>query len=394
MPESIYQKFGVPEVINAVGYATRVGGSAPADTVVEAMKLAQHSFIEIDDLQSAASHCISRHTGAEAGIVTCGAGAALTLAAAACLAGNNPDLMEVLPDVAALERNRIIYPHPHPFDYDHAVRVSGAKLDVIDYAVPNALQQIEAAINAQTAAIGYVWKRMGQKPTVREVADLAHRHALPLIVDAALSLPPVEHLQSFIQQGADLVALSGGKHLGGPQASGLLFGKRDLVRSAWVQMVDMDVRAATWSLRRWIAEGWINRPPRHGIGRSMKVSKEAIIGVLTALENYPKRNHDAGLQVWKQRVQKIAVGLKAIGGLDIQQIFPAPNGQPFPVVCVRRSGGIAQVLLHLGQQQPKIIVAEDENDPEVVYLYPMQLRDEEIPCIIEGFQRAVSQLQD
>lgn len=391
MPESIYQKFGVSGVINAVGYATRVGGSAPADDVIEAMKLAQHSFIEIDDLQNAASHCIAQHTGAEAGIVTCGAGAALTLAAAACLARNNPDLMEILPDTAVLERNRIIYPQPHPFDYDHAVRVSGAKLDAIDYAAPDALPRIESSVNAKTAAVAYVWKHMDQQPTVQEVADLAHRHHLPLIVDAALSLPPTGHLKSFISQGADLVALSGGKHLGGPQASGLLFGKSDLVRSAWVQMVDMDVRASTWSLRSWIADGWISRPPRHGIGRSMKVSKEAIIGVLTALENYPKRDHEAELRVWKQRTQKIAAGLEAIKELDTQQFFPAPNGQPFPVVCVRCKGGMAPVIIHLSQQRPKIIIAEDENDLEVAYLFPMQLRDEEILSVIEGFKRAVNQ---
>lgn len=386
MSENIYKKWNVPTVINAVGYATRVGGSAPADDVVEAMKQAQHSFIEIDDLQNAASRCIAKHTGAEAGIVTCGAGAALTLAAAACLAGNDPDMMEALPDTSALKRKNIIYPHPHQFDYDHPIRNSGAKVLFIDYDEADSLQQIESAINDQTAAIGYVWKRMNQKPSLRAVADLAHRHEFPLIIDAALSLPPTEHLQQFISEGADLVAISGGKHLGGPQASGLLFGKSDLVRSAWVQMVDMDVRAATWSLRSWIEDGWISRPPRHGIGRAMKVSKEAIIGVLTALENYSKRNHAAELEIWKKRVNDLAGDLGGIKKLDIKVLFPAPNGQPFPVLRIQLSGGLTKVLLHLAQQRPKIILAEDENDAEVAYLFPMQLRDAEIPAIVEGFR--------
>lgn len=390
MSENIYEKWEIPTVINVVGYATRVGGSAPSDDVVEAMKQAQHSFIEIDDLQNAASRCIAKHTGADAGIVTCGAGAGLALAAAACLAGNDPDIMEALPDTSSLKRKNIIYPRPYTFDYDHAVRVSGAKLILIDYDEANSLQQIESAINDQTAAIGYVWKRMHQTPSVREVAALAHRHNLPLIIDAALSLPPTEHLQQFISDGADLVAVSGGKHLGGPQASGLLFGKRDLVRSAWVQMVDMDVRAATWSLRSWTEEGWISRPPRHGIGRAMKVSKEAIVGLLTALENYPKRDHDAELAVWKKRVNDLADGLSGIEELDIKVLFPAPNGQPFPVLCVKRAGGLTKVLLHLAAQRPKIIMAEDETDAEVAYLFPMQLRNAEIPLVVEGFRSAIS----
>jgi len=386
MSENIYEKWDVSTVINAVGYATRVGGSAPADDVLEAMRQAQHSFIEIDDLQKAAARCIAKHTGAESGIVTCGAGAALTLAAAACLAGNNPDIMEALPDITTSKKKNIIYPRPHQFDYDHPIRVSGAKVLFIDHDEPDALSKIENAINEQTAAIGYVWKRMNQKPSVREVADLAHRHDLPLILDAALSLPPTEHLQQFISDGADLVTISGGKHLGGPQASGLLFGKENLIRSAWVQMVDMDVRAATWSLRDWIEEGWISRPPRHGIGRSMKISKEASIGVLTALENYPKRDHAAELNRWKKRVNDLAAAMSDIKELDIKVLFPAPNGQPFPVLRVRRASGLAKVLLQLKQRRPKIIVAEDESDPEVVYLFPMQLRDAEIPMIVEGFK--------
>ncbi len=387
MSENIYEKWDVPTVINAVGYATRVGGSAPADDVVESMKQAQHCFIEIDDLQKAASRCIAKHTGAEAGIVTCGAGAALTLAAAACLAGNDPDIMESLPDTSALERKNIIYPRPHDFDYDHPVRMSGAKVLFVDYDALDALQQIENSIDAQTAAVGYVWKRMNQSPTVEEVADLAHRFHLPLIIDAALSLPPTEHLHRFISEGADLVAISGGKHLGGPQASGLLFGKRDLIRSAWVQMVDMDVRAGTWSLREWMDEGWISRPPRHGIGRAMKVSKEAIIGLITALEKYPQRDHAAELNIWKKRVDDLAEGLSEIKELDIKVLFPAPNGQPFPVLRVQ-CAEMTKVLLHLAQQRPKIILAEDENNVEVAYLFPMHLRDEEIPLIVEGFKVA------
>jgi D-glucosaminate-6-phosphate ammonia-lyase len=390
---SIYEKLGMPTVINAVGFSTRVGGSWPADEVIAAMAEAQRGFLEVDDLQAAASAIIAKHTGAEAGIVTCGAGAALTLAAAAAMVGSDVDAMEVLPDASTLSRNRIVYPKPHSFDYDHAIRLSGAQLDLIDYDAPDALANIEAAITDKTAAIGFVWKRMGQSPSVPEVAELAHKHGLPLIVDAALSLPPTEHLQLFITQGADLVTLSGGKHVGGPQASGLLFGKRDLVRSAWVQMVDMDVRSATWSLGDWVAEGFISRPPRHGIGRSMKVGKEAIVGVLTALERYSLRDHAAELAVWQEGVRQLEAALSGIDGLETESLFPAPNGQPYPVLRIKREAGLGAVVRGLRYHRPKVIFCEDEDDARFGYLFPMQLRDGEVESIGQAFHNVWAELE-
>jgi L-seryl-tRNA(Ser) seleniumtransferase len=385
--KSPYRKWDVPHVINCVGFSTRVGGSAPAPGVLRAMAQAHETFIEMDDLLHAASQIIARCTGAQSGIVTCGAGAALTLAGAACLAGSDIEKMEALPDTSNFSRNRIVYPTPHDFDYDHAVRLCGATIDFVDYEKSDALSLIENAISPQTAAVGYVWKRTNQKPTLREVAELARRHNLPLIVDGALSLPPIENLRKHISDGADLVAISGGKHLGGPQASGLLFGRRDLIRSAWLQMVDMDVRVSTWSLRDWMDDGFVARPPRHGIGRSMKVSKEAIVGVLTALENYDNRDHDAELKVWKTRVAFLENGLRNISGLEVAALFPAPNGQPYPVLRLRKIGGLTEWIEALRAGDPKIILAEDEDNSEIAYIFPMQLRDDELPIIVERFKK-------
>lgn len=389
MRDDVYGQFGVPRVINAVGYATRVGGSAPDEVVVNAMVEAQQSYVEIDDLQAAASTCIARHTGAEAGIVTCGAGAALTLAAAACMAGNDPNRMDELPNTSNCPRSRIIYPKLGPFDYDHAMRLSGAVLDSVDYDLPDALTQIERAITPTTAAIGYVWLRVGQQPDVQSVARLAHQHDLPLIVDAAFSLPPTENLRSYARDGADLVALSGGKHLGGPQASGLLFGRADLVRSAWVQMVDMDVRADTWSLRHWVDAGYLPRPPRHGIGRSMKVSKEAIVGALTALERYQTRDHAAELMGWRKRIDHLARELDGLTSISASSLFPAPNGQPFPVLRIC-SENMRAIHRRLRAHRPKIILAEDEQDARVAYVFPMCLRDDDLSIVIGALRDIVS----
>ena len=392
MPERIYKQFGVAEVVNGVGYATRVAGSCPHPDVLQAMAQANTAFAEIDDLQAAASRVIAHCTGAEAGLATCGASAALTLAATACLAGNHPDLMDRLPDVSDCPRREIIYPRPGPYDYDHAVRTAGARLVLIDYDAPDALAQIDASIGPQTAALGYVWLGSDERPAIDSLAELAHRHDLPLLVDAALSLPPVENLRSFVAHGADLVTYSGGKHLGGPQNSGILCGREDLVCSAWLQMIDMDVRPGTWSLQRLVDSGWSERPPRHGIGRSMKVGKDAIIGLLAALERYSLRDHAAELSAWWASIARIADGLADLPQLELTPLFPSPNGQPYPVLKIKSGQAadglsVRDLILALGRLPRKVILAEAESAPDVCFLYPMCLRPDEPDYLVTAIRK-------
>lgn len=395
MPSKIFEQLGVHPIINAVGYATRVSGSCPHPDVIAAMSDASAQYFEIDDLLTAASSLIQKCTGAEAGIVTCGAGAALTLAAAACLAGNRTELMDQLPDVSACPRNEIIYPVPGPFDYDHAIRLSGAKLVTLDYRAPNSLRQIEQAITPATAAVGYVWLQVDERPDIGALADLAHRHGLPLIVDAACALPPMENLSSFSRRGADLVAYSGGKHLGGPQASGILCGREELIRSAWVQMVDMDVRTGTWSLQHWVANGWISRSPRHGIGRSMKVSKEAMIGVMTALQRYTARDHVAEQAAWKAVIDEIYDGLRDLPDLRVTRLERGLNGQPYPNLQIESGTGatglsVRNLLLALRNRPRKIVLAEDEQSPDRAVIYPLCLRPTDAAEIVSAIRQTVS----
>ncbi|MBI1347802.1 aminotransferase class V-fold PLP-dependent enzyme [bacterium] len=395
MPNEIYQHFHVEPVVNAVGYATRVSGSCPHPDVIAAMAAASSQYVEIDDLLQAASQLISRVTTAEAGLITCGASAALTLAAAACMTGNDPDLMDQLPDVSQCPRQEIIFPQPGPFDYDHALRLSGAKLVVLDYRSPSALVEIERSITSRTAAIGYVWYGVEEHPILADLVALAHRHNLPVIVDGAFSMPPVGNLTAFSKLGVDLIAYSGGKHLGGPQASGILCGRADLIRSAWVQMVDMDVRQGTWSLQSWVEAGWISRPPRHGIGRSMKVSKEAIIGLMTALERYPLRDHAAEQRAWQQSISKIYDGLSSIRSLRITALTQAANGQPYPLLQIESGAGpgglsVRDLTLALRTLPRKILLAEDERTPDRTYLYAQCLQPGDVEYIIDSIQHIAS----
>jgi len=374
---NIYEQLGVPTIINAVGYATRVAGSCPHETVVAAMSDASRSYVEIDALEAAASKLIAECTGAEAGLVTCGAAAALSLAAAACLCRNDPDRMDALPDTTGFDRDEIIFPAPGLYDYDHPLRVSGAKLVALNYNAHDALEQIAAAINPRTVAVGYVWLRTDEHPTIEELAHLAHGRGLPLIVDGAMSLPPRENLHRFIEIGADLVAISGGKHIGGPQASGILAGREELIRSAWLQMVDMDVRPETWSLKKFADEGWITRSPGHGIGRSMKVSKEQIVGLMTALKRYSDRDHDEELRTWHEHIDTLFEGLRDIEALRPRKHFPAPNGQPWPVLELRADGALRSRL-----RERRIILAESDSDPGVAYVSPICLRSEDPATIV------------
>ena len=395
----IYAHFGIQPVVNAVGYATRVTGSCPHPDVVAAMAAASAQFVELDDLLAAAGKLIQRCTGAESGIITCGASAALTLAAAACLAGNRPELMDQLPDVSACPRQEIIFPLAGPFDYDHALRLSGARLITVDYRAPDALELIARAITPQTAAIGFVWFGTNEKLELAPVVQLAHQHGLPVIVDGAFAMPPTDNLTALSQTGADLIAYSGGKHLGGPQASGILCGRADLIRSAWVQMVDMDVRAGTWSLQHWVENGWISRPPRHGIGRSMKVSKEAMIGLMTALERYSRRDHAAEYAAWKQDIDHIYDGIYQLPGLHVTRLARGLNGQPYPLLQIETGQGspsfsVRSLTLALRSLPRKILYAEDEVSPDRAYLFAQCLRPGDAEYIVTSIRHAVTSQPD
>lgn len=394
-----YEHFGITPIVNAVGYATRLGGSCPHPEILEAMMAANTAYVELDDLLTAAGELIARCTGAESGIITCGANAGLTLAAAACLTGNDPDLMDKLPDVTGFPRSEIIYPKPGPFDYDHAIRLSGAKVVFIDYSAPGALAEIERSIGPKTAAVGYVWLGTEEKPSLSDLIELAHRHDLPVIVDAALSLPPIENLSSFARRGADLIAYSGGKNLGGPQASGILCGRADLIRNAWLQMVDMDIRAGTWSLRDWIARGWISRPPRHGIGRSMKVGKESMIGLMTALERYSRRDHAAEYESWLRTLDQIHDGICDLCELKLTRSPRAPNGQPYPVLDVENGEAVngspvREMFLTLRTLPRKILLAEDERSPDRVSINAQCLRPGDAESIITSIRQAILSRRD
>lgn len=321
----IYAQLGIRPIVNAKGPSTRLSGGPMRPEVATAMAEAAGVCVDIVELQAAASAAIARHSGAEAGLVTSGAAAGLMLGAAACIAGLDPAAMARLPDTRGL-KNRFIMSRSQRNQYDHAVRAAGA--EIVEVGLPDRYAgagvrdaepwEIEAAIDERTAGILHV-ADVASRPSLAEIVAIAHAHGLPVLVDAAAQLPPASNLRRLVDSGADLIAVSGGKAIGGPQASGILCGRRELVASAALQMLDMDYPAGLFvPPAGFIDAGSLKGLPPHGIGRACKVGKEQIVGLLVALELFMAGDEDAMRQAWTATITDLAGALREVNGLELE----------------------------------------------------------------------------
>lgn len=381
----VYDKLGVRQLINGRSFSTKAGGCPLPTEVLDAMRQAGECCVRMDELQTAASEGIARATGAEAGIVTSGAAAALTLGAAACLAHLDVTRMNRLPDTAGMPDEFVAH-RAHRNDYDHAVRAAGARFVEVGFGYYTFEYEVEAAITSRTAALYYqAGAVQGVLPLDRYV-ELAHRHGLPVLVDAAAEMPPSYNLKGFIAAGADLVAFSGGKHIQGPQCTGILCGRRELILSAALQHQDMDVFPQTWPLRSLIENGTLAGPPHHGIGRGFKVGKEEIVGLLTALELYQSRDFAAERARWTADMQCVAAAVRDIPGVTARILYPQPNGRDVPSAVVTvdaaRAGMDANAAINALQcGEPPICVFEKFAGAGEIVVYPEALRPGEAAVI-------------
>ncbi len=342
----IYAALGVRRRINAAGTLTRLGGKPMAPEVSAAMASAAPHAVDIAELQAAASRSISRITGAEAGIVTCGAAAALTLAAAASMTRWDVARMAALPHAEAFP-HEILIPRTHRTGYAHALSAAGARLIDIGHndrgtgAGVRGLEawEIEAAITPRSAAFAFS-ANPGNIDDLALVAAVCKPHGLPVIVDAAAQLPPKRNLRRFIEHGADLVVFSGGKAIGGPQASGILAGRRDLVGAALVQQLDMDVSPGTWAPPELIDRAALTGVPHHGLGRGFKVGKEEIVGLLTALERFAAADDEAANRELEQRLRRMVAQLGAAPGLSAR-VLPAREAGRVPHLHLQIDAAVA-----------------------------------------------------
>ena len=370
---SIYGELGVRTFINAAGTYTRLGGSRMPPPVSAAMREAADHFVEIDELQGRVGARIAALTRNEAAYVTCGAAAGLFLATAACMVGADPALARQLPDARGLPTRVVVY-RAHRNPYDYAVRT--LPIELVEVGFPNQIApaepwELEHALAERTAAVLYVvagWTASGVPP-LEQVVAAAHRRGVPVIVDAAAQLPPRENLWRFTGMGADLVIFSGGKDLCGPQSSGLILGRRDL-----------------------IAACALLGAPHHGIGRPLKVGKEELIGLCAAVQWYMERDEEARA-AWAERLVARLQHTLAGPGLVVERRFPNEAGQPVARALVRCTGGEAaarcpQLVVSLRAGHPSIEVGPGE-DATSFYVNPMTVEVDEEEALLQGLCAAL-----
>lgn len=394
---SVYERLGVPTVINAKGTATRLSGGYMHPSVVSAMAEASAFSVDMAHLQAAASRRIAALTGAEAGYVASGASACLLLAAAACIAGLDPARMARLPDVRGMARE-VVMVRSQRNGYDHAIRAAGAT--IVEVGLPDRhagsgvrdadVWEIEAAITDETAAIFYVADREALPP-LPQVTALARDRGVPVIVDAAAQLPPRSNLTRFIEEGADLVAFSGGKVIGGPQASGFLCGRRDLIMSAALQHLDLDVYADLWRPPADLIDpARLKGIPQHGIGRSSKAGKEEIVGLLTALDRFASETDAARHAVWLDRLRAVAEAIEADARMVLSIVHETDDAH-IPELVVRPSDpsrSIDPVIVALLDGTPAVHVDAAQRRHNRLVINPVCLRHEDVPVLARALRRA------
>jgi L-seryl-tRNA(Ser) seleniumtransferase len=273
--------------------------------------------------------------------------------------------MDRLPETTGL-KDEVVVQRGHRNAYDHAIRAAGVRFVEVGYlGYPGAggtyPWQIAEAITERTAAVACpVLETPGTVP-LRAVCAIAHARGVPVIVDAAAELPPRSNLRRFIAEGADLVVFSGGKAIGGPQASGILAGRRQLIASVALQHQDMDVRSETWSKRWMIADGELKGVPHQGFGRSMKVGREEIVGLVTALRRYAAGDDAADEARWHELLDVVERNLGEVRGVAVSR--PCNPGKPLPQMRLDLDEGrlgltAYEVVNRLLAGEPAIAVAE------------------------------------
>lgn len=390
---SALDELGLEPIVNAAGTSTRVGGPLMHPDAVAAMSEAARACLALDRLQGVASTIIAEVTGAEAGYVTAGAAAGLSLSAAACLAGLDPARMDRLPDTSGMP-NEIVVCREQRNGYDHALRAAGARL--VDVGMNEAVAgagvrrteawEIESAISERTVAVAY-FATPDSRPPLEQVAAACQRHGIPLIVDGAGQLPPASNLRRFVEVGADLVTFSGGKALRAPQSTGILAGRRDLIMSVALQHLDLDEHWSTWDPpSNLIDRSRLTGFPRHGLGRGFKVAREEIVAALVALRRFASGGYRADIARYHGYLRTVAEGLEDVAGVTAR-LSGSPDDDRFPMleVCLdeARLGLTAfEACLQLKSGSPAVYVNEAALHRAALVLLAPGLDDHGVPVLL------------
>ena len=295
---NVYEELGVTTVINGQGTMTVLGGSLVRPEVEAVMALASQHFVSVAELEVAAGKRITQLLKLPEGysaIVTSGAAAAMQSGLAGILTGDNPKFIEQLPDLTGM-KSEVIIQKSHRNPFDHQLRATGVKLVVVETR-----DDLKKAVNPQTAMMHFTnFADAAGEIKVEEWVKLAHEYKIPAFIDAAADTPPVSHLSDYANMGYDLIAFSGGKAIRGPQCAGILLGKRDLVANALLN----------------------NSPHEDTLGRSQKVGKEEIVGMVKALESYLNEDHSALSKEWQRRLDAVSAEIIRVPGVRTSFFTP------------------------------------------------------------------------
>jgi D-glucosaminate-6-phosphate ammonia-lyase len=301
-PGDIYQSIGVKPIINCRGTLTVISGSTELPQVRAAVEAGAEHHVVLDELMEAIARRLADITGAEWALVSSGCAAGIAHTTAACVTGGNPDLHVRIPDLSGFAKDEVVIPKNSRNEYDQAIRSVGVRIiEVADAA------EYEAALGPKVAMV-YIMSspRLENGPlTYDAVYSIAKKKNIPVFTDAAAEMMTVPNV--YLQRGSTLVGYSGGKCLRGPQCSGVILGRKDLLQAAWLASA-----------------------PHHGHGRTMKIGKEEMIGLLAAVEAWVQRNHDKEDETWTQWMQTIADRVTKVDGVNasVRQPVGRDNHSP------------------------------------------------------------------
>ena len=357
-----YATLGVRPFINCCGTRTVHGGSLILPEVRAAMAAASSQFVNMNELMNRARLRIAELTGADDGIVTAGSAAAIAIATAAAIAGNDPVRMLRLPQTEGVP-NIVVMLKSHRFPYDQAIRMVGARIVEVEN-----LSQLEALDFEMVAMIAYLGARDRNAEIPFEAfVTLGRQHGVPVLVDAASE--HIERPNVWLGRGADLVVYSGGKVLRGPQTSGLLLGRTDLIDAAWA-----------------------NSPPHRAFGRPMKIGKEDVIGMIAALEAWFSRDKASAMKVWMNDIEIIGQALNSVPGVNTE-ILPPDEGDKVPLIRV--NWNFADLPIHgldlrlrLLDGQPRILLDDVSAGPSNITIEVFSLQSGEAKIIGDAIAKA------
>jgi len=367
-----YAALGVRKVINATCHWTFFGGTLVPGTSLRAMRAAAEHAVDVRELQRAAGRVVARYTHAEDGYVVSGCAAAMLAGAAAILTGTDRAKMQQLPDTTGMKDLCIAKRFPRKatpdgveyvdHEYAIAVKTVGFRFAEIGEGGVATEEEYEAAFSSDVALVYWIgYAPPGDLP-LRDVIRIAHSHDVPLLVDASNSLPPRENLHHFIDLGADLVCFSGGKGLQGPQGSGIIAGRADLIEAVSIQSA-----------------------PSHGIGRVLKVSKEEIVAQIASLIWWAEQDEEERMTEHHRKSHLLADIVQTLPGVKVEVVFPDHFQRPYPTVHVVLSPGAglagADLRTALLDADPSIAAMSHPFDPAATRFDVRLLRDDEIRTI-------------